>query len=126
MPASALSDVDGTRAVYMDEEYLRWWFRSLDERRDGVVLPLTGAEGTAYADFQHDWVEKMTEGTWTYYAEARRRGLCTVEMTQEELQVVLSAFWPTIYEPFIHAFAWPGIQRHCTLVCRLLDWYAAL
>lgn len=33
------------------------------------MLLLTGAEGTAYANFQHDWVEKMTEGTWTYYAE---------------------------------------------------------
>ena len=68
----------------------------------------------------------MTEGTWTYYAEARRRGLCMVDMTQEELHVVLSAFWTTIYEPFIHGFAWPEIQRHCTLVCRLFDWYAAL
>ena len=47
-------------------------------------------------------------------------------MTQEELHVVLSAFWTTIYEPFIHGFAWPEIQRHCTLVCRLFDWYAAL
>ena len=68
----------------------------------------------------------MTEGTWTYYAEARHRGLCTVDMTQEELHVVLSAFWTTIYEPFIHDFTWPEIQRHCTLVCRLFDWYAAL
>ena len=92
----------------------------------GFVLLLTGAEGTAYANFQHDWVEKMTEGTWTYYAEARRRGLCTVDMTREELHVVLSAFWTTIYEPFIHDFTWPEIQRHCTLVCRLFDWYAAL
>ena len=105
VPASALSDEDLIRAWYMDEEYMLWWFRFLNERRDGFVLLLTGAEGTAYANFQHDWVEKMTEGTWTYYAEARRRGLCTVDMTQEELHVVLSAFWTTIYEPFIHAFA---------------------
>ena len=27
---------------------------------------------------------------------------------------------------FIHDFTWPEIQRHCTLVCRLFDWYAAL
>ena len=110
VPASALSDEDLIRAWYMDEEYMLWWFRFLNERRDGFVLLLTGAEGTAYANFQHDWVEKMTEGTWTYYAEARRRGLCTVDMTQEELHVVLSAFWTTIYEPFIHAFAWPEIS----------------
>ena len=106
VPASALSDEDLIRAWYMDEEYMLWWFRFLNERRDGFVLLLTGAEGTAYANFQHDWVEKMTEGTWTYY--------------------VLSAFWTTIYEPFIHDFTWPEIQRHCTLVCRLFDWYAAL
>ena len=92
VPASALSDEDLIRAWYMDEEYMLWWFRFLNERRDGFVLLLTGAEGTAYANFQHDWVEKMTEGTWTYYAEARHRGLCTVDMTQEELHVVLSAF----------------------------------
>ena len=55
-----------------------------------------------------------------------RDSLCTVDMKREELHVVLSAFWTTIYEPFIHAFAWPEIQRHCTLVCRLFDWYAAL
>lgn len=126
VPAFALSDEDLIRAWYMDEEYMLWWFRFLNERRDGFVLLLTGAEGTAYANFQHDWVEKMTEGTWTYYAEARHRGLCTVDMTQEELHVVLSAFWTTIYEPFIHDFTWPEIQRHCTLVCRLFDWYAAL
>ena len=67
VPASALSDEDLIRAWYMDEEYMLWWFRFLNERRDGFVLLLTGAEGTAYANFQHDWVEKMTEGTWTYY-----------------------------------------------------------
>ena len=78
VPASALSDEDLIRAWYMDEEYMLWWFRFLNERRDGFVLLLTGAEGTAYANFQHDWVEKMTEGTWTYYAEARRRGNGTV------------------------------------------------
>ena len=107
VPASSLSDETLIRAWYMDEEYMLWWFRFLNERRDGFVLLLTGAEGTAYANFQHDWVEKMTEGTWNYYAEARRRGLCSVDLTRAELHVLLSAFWATIYEPFIHGFTWP-------------------
>ena len=95
-PTSSLSDETLIRAWYMDEEYMLWWFRFLNERRDGFVLLLIGAEGTAYANFQHDWVEKMTEGTWNYYAEARRRKLCSVELTQAELHVILSAFWATI------------------------------
>ena len=42
VPASALSDEDLIRAWYMDEEYMLWWFRFLNERRDGFVLLLTG------------------------------------------------------------------------------------
>ncbi len=69
-----------------------WWFRFLNERRDGFVLLLTGRRAPLTPTSSTTGLEKMTEGTWTYYAEARRRGLCTVDMTQEELHVVLSAF----------------------------------
>ena len=123
---AAMSDAELIKAWDMDGQDMMWWMRFLYDRHDDFVLLLSRSDGTRYANFQHDWVEKMTEGTWTYYAEARRRGLCTVDMTREELHVVLSAFWTTIYEPFIHDFTWPEIQRHCTLVCRLFDWYAAL
>ena len=45
VPASALSDEDLIRAWYMDEEYMLWWFRFLNERRDGFVLLLTARLG---------------------------------------------------------------------------------
>ena len=126
VPASALSDEDLIRAWYMDEEYMLWWFRFLNERRDGFVLLLTGAEGTAYANFQHDWVEVLTKATSAFLAEAQRRGICRTDVGPEELHILLSAFWTTIYEPFIHHFTWEQMENHCRIVCRLFHWHDAL
>lgn len=44
----------------------------------------------------------------------------------EELHILFTVFWATIYEPFIHNFTWEQIERHCQIVCRLFNWYCAL
>lgn len=121
-----ISDDTLVRAWDMDEAYMMWWFQYLFDRYDGFVLLLKCAETTRYSNFQHDWVEKMTEGTYAYYKEAFRRGLTTVEISKGELHILLSAFWTTIYEPFIHSYTFDQIEEHCHLVCRMFDWYSTL
>lgn len=122
----SLTDEALMKAWDMDLDYMMWWFRFLYDRHDGFVMLLTCAEGTCYSNFQHDWVEVMTEATYAYYEEAHRRGLATADISVEELHILLSAFWATIYEPFIHGYGWEQIEDHCRLVCRLFDWYAVL
>ncbi len=63
------------------------------------------------------------EWWFQYLNEAVRRGLTTIAVTKEELHILLSAFWSTIYEPFIHSFTWEQIEEHCKIVCNLFDWY---
>lgn len=120
---SKLSDEALIKAWDMDEEYMLWWFRLLHQHREGFTLLLCKAEGTAYANFQHDWVEMMTQGTWAYYQEAWQRGLTHTDISNQELHVLLSSFWTTIYEPFIHGYTWDQIVSHCHLVCELFNWY---
>lgn len=110
----------------MNEDYMMWWFRYLYQRHDGFVMLLTCAEGTCYSDFQHDWVEKMTVSTYMYYEEACRRGLTRTEISKEEMHILLSAFWTTIYEPFVHGYDWEKIEDHSRLMCRLFDWHGVL
>lgn len=121
-----LSDDALIKAWDMDEGYMMWWFQYLYERHDGFVLLLKCAEGTSYSNFQHDWVEVMTNATYDYYQEARRRNLTHTDISMEEMHILLSAFWTTIYEPFIHDFSWDEIEGHCRLVCRLFNWYQVL
>jgi len=120
------SDEELIKAWEMDEAYMMWWFRFLYDRYDGFVLLLKYAEGTRYSDFQHDWVEKMTEATYKFYEEGYRRRLCTVFVTRGEMHILLTAFWATIYEPFIHGYQLEQLENHCKLVCNLFNWYQTL
>lgn len=121
-----LSDEALIHAWDMDEDYMLWWFDYLHQYHDGFTLLLRCAEGTAYSNFQHDWVDRMTQATYNYYQEARRRGLSQQDIPPEEMHILLTAFWTTIYEPFIHGYQWEQIKSHSALVCRLFNWRAVL
>lgn len=120
---SQVPDEALVKAWDMDEDYMMWWFRFLDQRHDGFVLLVSCAENTRYANFQHDWVEKMTRSTYGYYREAFRRGLTKVDISEGEMHILLTAFWATIYEPFIHGYDLDQLESHCKLVCKMFDWY---
>jgi AcrR family transcriptional regulator len=122
----SLSDDALIRAWDMDEEVMMQWLLFLYEHHDGFVLLIKCAEGTVYANFQHDWVEKMTASTYDYFREAQKRGLTRVSISMEEMHILLSAFWTTIYEPFVHSYTWEQIEAHSKLVCGLFNWQRVL
>lgn len=123
--AYILSDNALIEAWEMGESMLTW-FRYLYEYHDGFVLLISCAGGTRYANFQHDFVEKMTAKTYEYFQEARKRGLTHVNISMEEMHILLSAFWTTIYEPFIHDYTWEQMEAHCKLICGLFNWNQVL
>lgn len=123
---AAMSDQELIKAWDMDGADMMWWFRFLYGRRDDFYLLLSCSQGTRYANFPHDWVELLTKATSAYLSEAQRRGLCRNDVEPAELHILLSAFWTTIYEPFIHHFTWDQIEAHCRIVCGLFNWHGAL
>lgn len=123
---AVMSDQELIKAWDMDGADMMWWFRFLYDRRDDFYLLLSCSQGTRYANFPHDWVELLTKATSAYLAEAQRRGLCRNDVEPAELHILLSAFWTTIYEPFIHHFTWEQIEAHCRIVCSLFNWHGAL
>ncbi len=120
-----LSDEMLIKAWEMRESMLAW-FRFLYEYHDGFVLLISCAGGTQYANFQHDFVETMTAKTYEYFMEAKKRGLTNVDISMEEMHILLSAFWTTIYEPFIHGYTWEQMEAHCKLICGLFNWNQVL
>ena len=124
-PAS-MTDEQLIRAWEMEGSDMMWWFQYLYERREDFYLLLACSEGTRYSNFQHDWVALLTKATSAFLEEAKSRGLCRNDIEPEELHILLSAFWTTIYEPFIHHFTWEQVENHCRIVCRLFHWHDAL
>jgi len=121
-----LSDGELVGMWDMNEKGMMWWFQFLYERHDGFVLLLKCSEGTIYSNFRHDWVEKVTDQAYLFFEEAYKRNLAKTAVSKEELHILQSAYWETIYEPIIHGFPWRQIEAHCKRVCRLFNWKEAL
>ncbi len=130
----ARTDVDFSRMtdaqVYdswiMTEEHTLDMFHRLWEVHDTFVLLISKAAGTRYENFQHDFVQSMSCAYEQFYGEARKRGLSRAEISRDELHVLCSAFWSSIYEPFIHNMSWEQIEEHCRILCRFFDWGSAI
>lgn len=125
VPACTLSDELLIKAWEMNESMLSW-FRFLYQYHDGFVLLISGAAGTRYANFQHDFAEIMTTKTHEYFLEAKNRGLTHADISMVEMHILLSAFWTAVYEPFIHGYTWDQIEAHCGLICNLFSWNKVL
>lgn len=110
----------------MNEEYMMWWFNYLYQRYDDLVLLLKCASGSSYWNFTHTWVEKMTSYTYQYYEEAYKRGIARKKVTNEEMHILITSFWASIYEPFIHGMDWEQIKCHCKIICVFFNWQKAL
>lgn len=123
--ACMLSDDLLIQAWEMGESMMEW-FRFLYQHRDGFILLISGAAGTRYANFQHDFAEKMAVKTYEYFLEAKKRALTKAEISITEMHILLSAFWTAVYEPFIHGYTLEQIEAHCELMCRLFNWYHVL
>ena len=121
-----ITDEELWKAWDMDEGYMMWWFRFLYDRIDAMRLLLSSSEGTKYSHFEHEWVESMCQSTYAYYLKARDRGLVENEISEEEMHVMLSSFWMTIYEPIVHYFEWDELESLCGHICNLFSWHRML
>lgn len=121
--AEDIPDDELVRMWAMEKEDMMWWFKFINDRHDGFVLLLQCAQGTAYSNFKDEWVEKMAENTGRYLQEAQRRNLARTDISQKELHIALSAFWTTIYEPFIYGYSWEQLEKHAELMCSLFNWH---
>ena len=108
------------------EEWLLEWLRFLYERRDDIFLLLARSGNSQYANFQHDWVERVMETNYPLLEEVERRGLTEFPSSKRELHILQSAYWQALYEPFIHEADWEEIKEHCRYMSRFFNWPKAL
>lgn len=125
IPVENLTDEQLLESWRMGESML-WWFKILNNHNENFVLLISCADGTKYSNFQHDWVELMTEKSHEYFLETKRRNFTNADISKSEMHILLSAFWTTIYEPFIHGYNWNQIESHNKLICNLFNWEKVL
>ncbi|MBE7005397.1 MAG: TetR/AcrR family transcriptional regulator [Ruminococcaceae bacterium] len=98
----------------------------LYDNSEGFRLLLCHAEGTRYANFLHDFVTEATARSHLFIREVYRRGMTTFLIEEEELHMLLTAYWSTMFEPLIHGLSREQALRHSENVAKLFDWTAVL
>ncbi len=123
---SKMTDEEVRNSWMMNEEYTLDMFRMLWELRDDFVLLLEKSAGTVYENYRHDFSHKMTHAYMQYYGEAKKRGIATADISEEEMHVLCTSFWTAVYEPFIHDMSWEEVKEHCRVLCRFFSWPDAI
>jgi hypothetical protein len=121
-----MTDEEMRRVWTMDEESILEMFRMLWEIREEFFLLLEKSAGTIYENYGHNFAFRMTQAYMRHYREVKKRGLATAEISEREMHVLCSAFWTTIYEPFIHHMSFAEIEGRLQGDLPVLSWAKAI
>ncbi len=123
---TAMTDEQLRKTWIMDEGYMLDMFKMLWEIKEDFVLLLDRSAGTSYENYGHEFALRMTDAYMLYYREAKRRGITKSEISKDEMHVLCTSFWTSVYEPFVHEMSWKKIEEHCKVVCRFFDFASAI
>ena len=123
---SSMTDEEVKNTWIMNEEFTLQVFKMIWDYRKEFAFLLEKSAGTIYADYRDDFSSQMTESYMKYYEEARNRGIAKADISKEEMYVLCTSFWTSIYEPFSHGVTWKEIESHCKVLCRFFDWANAI
>lgn len=73
-------------------------------RRDEFILLMTRSRGTKYENFVHDYVESNQREFLDAIRFLKDKGYPVIDISEEELHMLLSAYLTACFEPIIHDF----------------------
>lgn len=120
-------DIKDMRRVWeLTPETQKRIIEMLYDNYDGIRLLLCHSDGTKYADFIHDFVNDVTNRSYRFAKEAYRRGIAAFLIEEEEIHMLLTAYWSTMFEPIKHGLPKEKALRHSEAVAKLFDWTSVL
>ena len=85
-------------------------------RKDEFILLMSCSNGTKYENFIHDYVEDNQKKFMEAIRYLKEKGYPAVELSEEELHMLLSAYLTACFEPIIHEFDNVKIEKYLNTV----------
>ncbi len=123
---SKLSDDEIRASWIMTYENMIPMFRMLRSFGDDFKILIDKCAGTKFESFSHDYVIKMSYAYGQFYKEAHKRGIAGAKVSREEFHILLTSFWSSICEPFVHDLSAKQMEEHCRVICRFFDWASVI
>ncbi|MGF0095637.1 TetR/AcrR family transcriptional regulator [Peptoniphilus sp. SGI.035] len=110
----------------MSEKTLVGFMEFIYAHYDGFKLLLCRSEGSMYSNFLNDFVEEHTKKTMRFIKIAFKKGIVQEHIDEDEVHMLLTAFWSTMFEPVMHDLNKERAMYHCKAVSKLFNWEAVL
>ena len=123
---SSLTDDEIRASWKMSYDSMIPMFRMLRSYGDDFKILIDKSSGTRFEDFSHDYVIKMSYAYEQFYMEAYKRGIASEKVSRDEFHILLTSFWSSICEPFVHDMSEKQMEEHCLMMCRFFDWAAVI
>jgi AcrR family transcriptional regulator len=85
-------------------------------RRDEFILLMSRSGGTKYENFIHDYVEGNQKEFLDAIRYLKEKGYPVIELTEEELHMLLSAYLTACFEPIIHDYNDVKVEKYLNTV----------
>lgn len=123
---SSLTDDEIRASWKMSYDTMIPMFHMLRSYGEDFKILIDKSSGTRFEDFSHDYVIKMSYAYEQFYMEAYKRGIASEKVSRDEFHILLTSFWSSICEPFVHDMSEKQMEEHCLMMCRFFDWAAVV
>ena len=123
---SSLSDDEIRASWKMSYDNMIPMFRMLRSYGDDFRILIDRSAGTGFENFSHEYVIKLSYAYEQFYNEAYKRGIAKAKVSREEFHILLTSYWSSICEPFVHDITDKQMEEHCRVMCRFFDWAAVV
>ena len=96
------------------------------DNKEGFLLLLCHSDGTKYHNFLHDFVNMVSSASMKFMNTMCKNGELEEVIDADEMHMLLTAYWSTMFEPVIHGLSREQALRHSLMVAKLFDWSAVL
>ena len=110
----------------MSEVTLNRFMDFLYDHYDGFKMLLCCSEGSVYSNFLNDFVDEHTKKSMRFIETAYQKGIAPERIDENELHMLLTAFWSTMFEPIVHDLSKEQAVYHCKAVSKFFNWQAVL
>ncbi len=123
---STLKDDEIRDSWIMNYDSMIPMFRMLRSYGNDFKILIDKSAGTRFEKFSHDYVIKLSKAYELFYLEAYKRGIAREKVNLDEIHILLTSFWSSICEPFVHDMTEKQMEEHCHMMCRFFNWAAVI
>ncbi len=85
-------------------------------KRDEFILLMTRSNGTKYENFLHDFVLSNQKEFMEAIGYLKEKGYPVIDINEDELHILLSAYLTACFEPIIHDYDEIKIEKYLTTI----------